>query len=410
MSSTDTDLTEFERGARAWLAEHAPRHGWERGARRRRRDGDEDEILASAKECQALLFDAGYAGLSWPTEYGGQGLGIREQIAFNIASLDYDLPLGPYIIGLGMCGPTILAVGSAEQKERYLRPMLRGEEIWCQMFSEPGAGSDVASLSTRAVLDGDSYVVNGQKIWTSGAQNCDFGLLIARTDSDVPKHRGITMFVLDLRTPGVTIRPIHQINGGAHFNEIFLDDVRIPVENVVGRVNQGWAAATTTLANERVSLGAVRAMDDTPDARALMAQARGRGRGDDPVTRNELVELWIAERTVGLLGDRITSAILRGQTPGPEGSVAKLVRTDHSRRAARLGAALAGPTTTAWDPDTEADDLWADTLLYVPSLSIAGGTDEVLRNIIGERVLGLPKEPQVDKDVPFRELAGRAEK
>ncbi|MEU7811739.1 acyl-CoA dehydrogenase family protein [Pseudonocardia sp. NPDC049154] len=250
--------------------------------------------------------------------------------------------------------------------------------------------------------------MTGQKIWTSGAQDCDFGLLIARTDPDVPKHRGITMFVLDLSSPGAEIRPIHQMNGEAHFNEIFLDGVRIPAANVVGRVNDGWRAATTMLANERVSLGAVRAMDDTPNAEELMELARTRGRAQDPVTRRELVELWIAERTVGLLGDRITSAILRGQTPGPEGSVATLVRTDHSRRAARLGAELAGATTAAWAPDADGDDLWAATLLSVPALSIAGGTDEILRTIIGERVLGLPKEPQVDKDAPFRELTGRA--
>lgn len=410
VTTTDAELEAFRERARAWLAEQAPRHGWTRTANSRRRRGGTDPAEEAArvergKHCQRLLFDAGFAGISWPNEYGGQGLGIREQIVFNLEAAAYDLPLGMYIIGLGMCGPTILAVGTEEQKRRYIPPMLRGEEVWCQLFSEPGAGSDVAGLSTRAVLDGDAWVLNGQKIWTSGAQHCEFGIVIARTDPDVPKHKGITMFIVDLRSPGVTLRPIRQIDGGAHFNEVFFDDVRIPVESVLGGVNQGWMAATTTLANERVSLGAVRTLDDVPSAQALIERARELGRANDPVLRQQLVELWISERIVTLLGERITSAILRGATPGPEGSVSKLVRTDYSRLSARLGAAMAGPVTTAWEPGTETDDLWAETLLFVPSLSIAGGTDEILRNIIGERVLGLPKEPQVDRDVPFRELA-----
>jgi alkylation response protein AidB-like acyl-CoA dehydrogenase len=402
--SDESDFHEFRERARSWLAEEAPKRGWVRTTDRRRRSTEDAGDVARAKDCERLLFENGFAGISWPVEYGGQGLGIREQIAFNVESLAYDLPLGMYIIGLGMCGPTILAVGTEEQKQRHIPPMLSGEEVWCQLFSEPGAGSDVAGLSTRAVLDGDDWVVTGQKIWTSGAHNSDFGILIARTDPDVPKHRGITMFIVDLRSPGVTLRPIHQIDGGAHFNEVFFDEVRIPAANVLGGVGQGWQAATTTLANERVSLGAVRAMDDVPSAEVLVARARELGRSADPVVRQDLIRLWIAERTVGLLGERITSSILRGATPGPEGSVAKLVRTDHARASARLGAAIAGPAAAAWSPGSSTS-LWAQTLLYVPSLSIAGGTDEVLRNIIGERVLGLPKEPQVDRDVPFRELA-----
>jgi alkylation response protein AidB-like acyl-CoA dehydrogenase len=406
---SDTDESAFEEfrdRAHAWLARAAPEHGWMKNEAGRRRVSDASDV-ARAKECQRLLYENGFAGISWPAEYGGQSLGLREQIAFNVASLQYDLPLSLYTIGLGMCGPTILAVGTEEQKQRYVPPMLTGEEVWCQLFSEPGAGSDVAGLSTRAVLDGEDWVVNGQKIWTSGAHNSDYGILIARTDPDMPKHRGITMFIVDLRSPGVTLRPIHQIDGGAHFNEVFFDDVRIPQANVLGGVGMGWQAATTTLANERVSLGAVRAMDDVPSADSLIGRARDLGRASDPALRQELAQLWIAERLVGLLGSRITSAILRGATPGPEGSVAKLVRTDHARASARLGAGLAGPSATAWPPGSAAGR-WAQTLLYVPSLSIAGGTDEVLRNIIGERVLGLPKEPQVDRDVPFRELAKEA--
>ncbi|MER5224576.1 acyl-CoA dehydrogenase family protein [Streptomyces flaveus] len=403
------DLEAFRLRARHWLQESAPAHGWLRqpgAARRRIAVGDHDAVCRN-RECQRLLFEAGFAGLSWPTEYGGQGLGLREQIIFNEEARAFDLPLVAFIIGLGMCGPTILTVGTEEQKHRYIRPMLRGEEIWCQLFSEPGAGSDVAGLRTRAVRDGDEWVLNGQKVWTSGAHHCEFGIVLARTDPSVPKHKGLTMFVVDLRTPGVSLRPIRQIDGGEHFNEVFFDDVRIPHAGVLGGEGKGWQAATTTLMNERVSLGAVRTLDDVHPSAALTDLARERGLLADESVRQDLVDLWMKETVVGLLGERVTAGIMRGHAPGPEGSITKLVRTEFSTASAELGFRLAGPAAAAWPEGTADGDTWANTLLFVPSLTVAGGTDEVLKNIIGERVLGLDKEPQVDRDVPFRELAGR---
>ncbi|WP_435217817.1 acyl-CoA dehydrogenase family protein [Streptomyces sp. bgisy034] len=403
------DLERFRLRARRWLQETAPAHGWLRrpgAARRRIAVGDHDAVRRN-RACQELLFEAGFAGLSWPAEYGGQGLGLREQIVFNEEARAFDLPLTAFIIGLGMCGPTILAVGTEEQKQRYILPMLRGEEIWCQLFSEPGAGSDVAGLRTRAVRDGDAWVLNGQKVWTSGAHHCEFGIVLARTDPDVPKHKGLTMFVVDLRTPGVSLRPIRQIDGGEHFNEVFFDDVRIPDTDVLGGEGKGWQAATTTLMNERVSLGAVRTLDDVHPSAALIDLARERGLLADESVRQNLVDLWMKETVVGLLGERVTAGIMRGRAPGPEGSITKLVRTGFSTASAELGFRLAGPAAAAWPEGAADGDTWANTLLFVPSLTVAGGTDEVLKNIIGERVLGLDKEPQVDRDVPFRELTGR---
>ncbi|QLL07406.1 acyl-CoA dehydrogenase family protein [Mycobacterium vicinigordonae] len=412
IASEGAQVEQFQEQVRNWLHDQAPRHGWIRRPDSRRQrgganDAEDAALVAKAKQCQRLLFDAGFAGISWPQEYGGRGLSLREEIAFNIEAASYDLPLGIYVIGLGMCGPTLLALGTAEQKQRHITPLLRGEELWCQMFSEPEAGSDIAGLRMRAVRDGDSWILNGQKIWASGARRCDFGLVLARTDRNVAKHKGITMFIVDMRNPGVTTRPISQMDGGAHFDEVFFADARIPHTSVVGEVNQGWTAATVTLATERLTLGAVRTLNDAPSSETLIDRARHLGRQKDSELRRQLVELWIAERIVGLLSERIISGIMRGAPPGPEGSVAKLVRTDYYRLSAQVGAAIAAAAATAWNPQTEAADLWAQTLLFVPSLSIGGGTDEVLRNVIGERVLGLPKEPQVDRDVPFRELAGK---
>jgi alkylation response protein AidB-like acyl-CoA dehydrogenase len=389
-------LEAFRERVRTWLNTEAPRRGWTKGAT----DPDGTSEVLRAKECQRALFDAGLAGITWPSAFGGQELGFPEQVVFNEEAAEFDLPLRPFIIGLGMCGPTLLALGTEQQKARYLEPLLSGQEIWCQLFSEPGAGSDVASLATRAVQIGDEWVLNGQKVWTSGAQFSDFGLVLARTDPDVPKHKGLTMFVLDMSLPGIIIQPIKQMDGGARFNEVYLDGVRVDAASVIGDIGGGWPAALTTLANERVSLGAVRSLDDVPPAAELAALARAQGRATDPSLRQDLARVWISERIVELLGERVTSAILRGQTPGPEGSIAKLCRTAYTRQAADLGAQLAGPSAIAWDGGSVA----ADALLYTPCLSIAGGTDEVLRNVIGERVLGLPREPSTDRDRSFREL------
>jgi alkylation response protein AidB-like acyl-CoA dehydrogenase len=406
MEQFDKDqLDAFRSRVKSWLADNAATNGWvltpESSVSGRGADGE----FERAKVCQRMLFDSGFAGISWPTEYGGQGMGIREQVVFNDEARHYDLPLSPFIIGLGMCGPTLLALGTQEQKSRYLPAMLAGEEVWCQLFSEPGAGSDVAALTTRATRDGAGWLISGQKIWTSGTHYCDYGILLARTDFDAPKHQGITMFVVDMRAQGLTIRPIHQMDGGSRFNEVYFDNVRVPAEAVVGEVGGGWKAATTTLANERVSLGAVRTLDDVPSAVELIETARRKGLADHKQIRQQLVDVWTREKILATLGERVTAAILNGETPGPAGSLSKLSRTEYTRRAARLAAQLDGANAIAW-----ADGVPASTssLLYVPCLSIAGGTDEVLRNIIGERVLGLPREPSADRGKPFREMTRSA--
>ena len=405
---------EFRRRARGWLEEHlAPKRpaGEEQVDTTRvnpvpmtpRPRPSAEEELATTKAYQSALFDAGLAGLTWPTEYGGQGLPNRFQEIFNEESATFEVPATVLTIGLGMCGPTILEWGSDEIKRRYVPPMLRADEIWCQLFSEPGAGSDVASLQMRAVRDGDEYVLTGQKVWTSGAHYCDYGVVIARTDPDQPKHRGITMFIVDMHAPGVTIRPLVQITGGSNFNEVFFDGVRIHESHRLGPENEGWRAAVAMLANERVAIGSGGGGGRGTGIRPYLEAARRRGVDRDPVVRQQLADLYIRQRVLSFIGQRTRSAVKAGQAPGPEGSIGKLYGALLARQAADLGAAIAGASATAWD-DELTDSRWAMAVVAAPGGAIAGGTNEVQRNIIGERVLGLPKEPQVDRDIPFREV------
>jgi alkylation response protein AidB-like acyl-CoA dehydrogenase len=281
--------------------------------------------------------------------------------------------------------------------------MLRADEIWCQLFSEPGAGSDVASLQMRAERDGDEYVLNGQKVWTSGAHYCDYGVVIARTDPEQPKHRGISMFIVDMRAPGVEIRPLVQITGGSNFNEVFFDDVRVHETHLLGPENGGWRAAVAMLANERVAIGSGGGGGRGAGIRPYVDAARHRGMLDDPVVRDRIVDLYIRQRILSFIGLRTRAAVQAGQAPGPEGSIGKLFGALMSRDAADLGASIAGADAMAWD-DENTDSRWALAVVSAPGGAIAGGTNEVQRNILGERVLGLPKEPQVDRDMPFREL------
>ena len=318
---------------------------------------------------------------------------------------DYFTPDSIYTIGFGMCMPTLLAHASEANKQRFVRPAARGEEIWCQLFSEPSAGSDVASLRSRAVRDGEEWTLNGQKIWTSGAQYCQFGIVLARTDVDAPKHRGLSMFILDMHSPGVTIKPLRQMNGAANFNEVFFDDVRIPADRLLGSPGDGWRIALTTLMNERVAIGTGRSSEKAPPLAPIALQldlAAERDLLGDPLVRQDLVDLYIRYRVLEMLGLRIRATLAAGGIPGPEGSVAKLGGALLSRRAADVAARLAGPSATAW-PEGDASSA-SQMVLSAPASGIAGGTNEVMRNILGERVLGLPKEPSVDKDMPFKDL------
>ncbi|MFC6884619.1 MULTISPECIES: acyl-CoA dehydrogenase family protein [Actinomadura] len=384
-------LEEYGRRVRAWLEEHAS-------------GLPADPGLDAARAFMAALYDAGYSGITWPAEYGGQGLGQPEERAFQQAARDFALPLGVFGIGLGMCGPTLLSIGTEEQKRRYVRPLLRGEEIWCQMFSEPGAGSDVASLQTRAVLDGDAWVVDGQKVWTSVARQADFGLLIARTDPGVPKHQGITMFVIDMHDPGVTVRPLRDMTGEAHFNEIFFDGVRVAPDQVVGEVNGGWSAAVTTLLHERVSIGMGAARTERPASFAALSDAaRERGLLEDPAVREQLVDLYLQERAFDLLNARLSQEVRAGIQPGARGSVSKLLLADLTLRSADVASEILGPESVAHGAE-EGSGKIARALSWGPGMALGGGTNEIMRNIIGDRVLGLPREPQVDRTVPFRDL------
>jgi alkylation response protein AidB-like acyl-CoA dehydrogenase len=413
LTTTENELEEFRARCRAFLEANATK------ARVRSADDDDEfdewaqmegggDVIGNAKRYQAALYDAGLAGITWPKEVGGQGLSNEHQRVFNEEAADYEVPAGVYTIGLGMVLPTIVEHGTDEQRERYIRKGLRGEEIWSQLFSEPGAGSDVASLQMKAERDGDEFVLNGQKVWTTGAQHSDFGAVIARTNPDMPKHRGITMFIIDFKDPNIDVRPLRQMNGGAGFNEVYFTDVRVPATNVVGQVDDGRRCAIAMLANERVAIGAggggARRGGGGGGIDAMVKLAKQRGLIDDPVIRQGLVDVYIRQRIMGFIGQRTRAALKSGKAPGPEGSIAKLAGALLSKRSSDLGIAIAGPAGQAWLPDDRRGPRWAQQVLSSPSSRIAGGTDEIQRNIIGERVLALPKEPQVDRDQPFREL------
>jgi len=394
-----SDVAEFRIRARAWLEANAPRRASAGDA-----DGEPGAAgIAEQKAFQAKLYDAGFAGITWPREYGGQGLTNAEQIAFSQEARDFALPTSAFIIGLGMPGPTILELGTEEQKKRYLPKLLRGAEIWCQLFSEPAAGSDVASLITTAARDGDEWVLNGQKVWTSGAQYSDFGAVIARTDPTVPKHAGITMFIVDMHSPGVTVRPLKVATGAAPFNEVFFDQVRLPADSVIGEVNKGWAAAVVMLRNERVAIGTLSAPRMSPLAYDSLSRVAARlGRGTDPGLSRRLAELYARERAVRLFAQLLREEAMAGSDPGPRGSVAKLAGAELGMFAAEVAGQVLGPAAAGF----ESDDVRAvvTAIIAVPGGSIAGGTNEIQRNIIGERVLGLPKDPGVDRNTPFNQL------
>ncbi|MGV9770488.1 acyl-CoA dehydrogenase family protein [Streptosporangium sp. NPDC003464] len=388
----DAGLADYRRRARSWLAANAPEAGagGAPGA-----DG-----VAAAKTFMAGLHDAGYSGISWPAEWGGQGLSQAEERVFAEEARDFALPTYLFSIGLGMCGPTLLDLGTPEQKARHIRPLLRGEEIWCQLFSEPGAGSDVAALQTRATETEDGWVVSGQKVWTSVAQHASHGLLLTRTDVDVPKHRGLTMFIVDMRAPGVTVRPLRDMTGRAHFNEIFFDDVRIPAENLVGQVNDGWSCAVTTLLHERLSISGGVGMSGQKDNPAAFEALRRTADTGDPLVRDQLVELYIRSRALALFNQRLAQETKAGVFPGARGSAAKLLLAELSMFQADLATSLAGPEAVAYEDDGRL----AGSIALAPALSLGGGTNEIMRNIIGDRVLNLPPEPRVDKNVPFKDL------
>ena len=396
----------FRADARVWLAAHAPAKGSPDDFSTGAMEGttSTEEWTRRSKEWQALLVDEGWAGITWPTEYGGRGGTAIQSVIWGQEAGQYGVAVNSFAVGIGMAGPTLMRHGTDAQKQRFLRPMLRGDEVWCQLFSEPDAGSDLANLATRAVRDGDEWVVSGQKVWTSYAKESDWGILLARTDPDQPKHRGITYFLVDMTSPGFDIRPLRQMTGSEHFSEVFIDEVRIPHDNVVGEVNGGWGPTMTTLMNER---GLIAGANRSSDTGALIDLARKRGRGDDPVLRQLLVDCWIRQQIQRYHGFRLQTALSKGVPPGNETSVMKLWAAEYLRRLGNTALELLGPEGMLYDEQSPDGIDWQARFLYAPAIRIAGGSNEVQRNIMAERVLGLPGEIRADKTVPFRDL-GRA--
>ncbi|GAA3805069.1 acyl-CoA dehydrogenase family protein [Nocardioides panacisoli] len=384
---------------RSFLEANRDRLG-ERGDRR-----SFDDVVA--RERQALLYDAGYVGVTWPVEAGGRG-GTPMQQAIVDQEMDRaGVPGLINLIGIGMCGPTVIYHGSDDQKERYLKRLLRAEDVWCQLFSEPASGSDLAALRTKAVRDTDgNWRVSGQKVWTTLAHLSDYGILLTRTDPDVAKHRGLTMFVVDMKAPGVTVRPLKQMSGTAEFNEVFFDDVVIPDSERLGDVGDGWRVALTTLMSERLTLGGGGTeigVSVGQVARHVAGRVAGLPEGRQALVRQELGRAYVASLGIRYTGYRLLTALSQGNLPGPEASAGKLAGTKAARDLADLAVRLLGDDAV-YAVDAEGSTGWQDLQAVLPGMAIAGGTNEVLRNIIGERVLGLPPEPRADKDVTFKDL------
>jgi alkylation response protein AidB-like acyl-CoA dehydrogenase len=384
---------------RTWLEQHKPEAPVLQGP-----DAIEDEtqIIAARRVWQGKLAEAGLAGVTWPKEYGGQGLGPIEQVICNQEIGRAKVPGILDAIGVGMLGPTIIAHGSEEQKSRYLGPMLHGDEVWCQLFSEPAAGSDLAAVQARARQQDDGgWRLSGQKVWTTNAQFASYGLLLARTDADVPKHKGLTMFVVPMDGEGVTVRGLRQISGEAEFNEVFFDDVALDEGAVVGGVGNGWGTALTTLMYERVTIGLGSegmGYNSTRFAAAIAGDAHARR---DPEVRHQLGEISSELMAVRFTGYRTLTALAKGQIPGPEAGLAKVTIVSGAIKAGDLIADVLGPDALAENSE------WAYMISFLPGLKSAGGTEEILRNTIGERVLGLPPEPRLDKGIPFSELRSK---
>ena len=362
----------------------------------------EDSAYIDARRAwQRRLAEAGLAGVAWPKEFGGRGLGPIEQVTVNQEISNAGAPGILDVIGIGMLGPCLIAHGTDEQKGRHLGPMLHGDEVWCQMFSEPAAGSDLAAVQTRARQGDDGrWTLNGQKVWTTNAQFASFGLLLARTDSDVPKHKGLTMFIVPMDTPGVTVRGLRQISGEAEFNEVFFDDVVLEEDAVVGGVGNGWGTALTVLMFERLTIGFGSESFGSP-ARLAETVAGDDHARVDPSVRERLGEVITELLAVRFNGYRALTMLSRGQIPGPEAGLAKVTLVNAAIAATDLGADVVGPD--ALDPESE----WSYLISFLPGLKSAGGTEQILRNTIGERVLGLPPEPRLDKGVPFSELRAK---
>ena len=360
--------------------------------------------LDDQKAYLAAAAGAGLAGVPFAEEFGGGGLTLEHEKVWREVKGNYRMMDSEFIISHGMCLPMLNEYGSDEQKTTYMADMISGKTMWCQMFSEPGAGSDVASLQSKCELDGDEWILNGQKVWTTLAHKSQYGVVVARTDPEQVKHAGLSMFILDMAAPGVEIRPIHQIDGGSHFNEVFFTDVRIPKDHLLGEYNAGWKLATAMLMYERVAIGgAGSGKINQPTYKLLKSAAEESGKLQDPVVRDQLMKIYAMETTKSMVAMRNNAEQKAGKTPGPGGSLGKLFGSNIAWKMREIALEIAGMSSIAWDPADASGAERQRIVLNSFQSSIAGGTDEIQRNIIGDRVLGLPRDISVDKGVPFNQ-------
>jgi|TARA_Y100001954_G_scaffold217869_1_gene250438 acyl-CoA dehydrogenase len=387
----------FRQEAADWLKANAPS----------KQDLEGMDEIEAAKFWQKKKYDAGWACITWNKEFGGRGATAIQSVIWNQEESKYDVPQGVFQIGQGMAAPTLMTWGQPEHHERYLPKLASGEEIWCQLFSEPAGGSDLAALRTKAEKEGDDWIINGQKIWTSGAHYSDYGILVVRTDPNVAKHKGLSYFFLDMKSPGVEIKPIKQLTGGAGFNEVYFTDVRIPDSQRLGEVGQGWQVALTTLMNERAAIGGGGGGVNVDLAYKIASEVMidGKTATQDSAVRAKLANWYVQESGLKFTGYRSMTALSKGTTPGPENSIGKLVGAPKNQEMASFCMDLMEMNGAIWDEELSKEaGLVQMSYMGSPGLRIAGGTDEIMANIIAERVLGLPQEPRMDKGMPFTDV------
>ena len=398
MDFNDTpEEARFREEASSWLAENAPTDDAFRAL----------SPLEQAKVWQKRKYDAGWACIGWAPDFGGRGASAIEEVIWRQEESQYDLPANFFLIGQGMIGPTLMAWASDEDKARFLPQLASGEEVWCQLFSEPAGGSDLAALRTRAEPDGDDWVINGQKIWTSGAHYSDYGVIVVRTDPTVPKHKGLSYFYIDMKAPGVEIKPIKQLTGDSDFNEVYFTDVRVSDSQRLGEVGQGWQVSLTTLMNERAAIGGSFGQMDVSLAMSVAAEVEidGRTALEDAAVRARIADWYVQEAGLKYTGYRSLTALSRGALPGPENSIGKLVGAPKMQAMSSYLMDLLGASGAIADEALAAKaGIIQRAYMGAPGLRIAGGTDEIMANIIAERVLGLPQEPRLDKGIPFNEV------
>jgi alkylation response protein AidB-like acyl-CoA dehydrogenase len=406
MDFTDSpEEAAYRTKARAWLEANAPKYA-RSGAPSEEDSALDREDMARAKAWQAKKAEVGYAQITWPKEWGGGGGTPIDSVIFGQEEAKFGVGAGYFTIGLGMCVPTVMAFADDATKQRFVGPALRGEEIWCQLFSEPGGGSDVAAASTRAIRDGDNWVINGQKVWTSGAHYADYGIVIVRTNPDAPKHKGLTMFWIDMKSPGIEVKPIHQMSGGSNFNEVYFTDVRVPDSQRLGAIDDGWKVSLVTLMNERLAVGGGGGLDySTIMTLARTLQTANGSALSDQAFRQKLADWYVQSEGLKFTRFRTMTALSRGQTPGPESSIGKIIAAGQLQDLANSAVEMEDQFGIIDDPAmAPLAAAFQGGLLSAPGLRIAGGTDEILKNIIAERVLGLPGDIRVDKDVAFKDM------